>query len=96
MANALGVRLLEELTCEGRWRTGRQPEVAHVVLTQYRWWVRLWGDSDGNVKVQTDNYLRALDIPFIDKIGVGSLTRVGVPGRWHSQTVKRLVERLAQ
>ena len=47
----------QELTCEGSWRDDRQPEVAHVVLSEYRWWVHLWGDSDGYVKVSTINRL---------------------------------------
>jgi hypothetical protein len=77
----LAVRVLlqqtkkEELTCEGHWRDTRQPDVAYVVLTQYRWWVNSWSDSHGNVKAQTDkNAALVLYIPFIDKIGEDSLT----------------------
>jgi hypothetical protein len=65
----------KELTCQGHWQRGteRQPEVAYVVLTEYRWWVHLWAESDGDVHVQTAKLAMANYIPFVDKIGEDSL-----------------------
>jgi len=64
-----------ELTCTGYWKELGQnkevAEVAHVQLTEYRWWVL--GESDGNVKVQTEKLASAHYIPFVEKIGKGSL-----------------------
>jgi hypothetical protein len=69
--------LTQELTCNGYWRELGQnkevAEVAHVQLTEYRWWVHLWSESDGNVKVQTEKVALAHYIPFVEKIGQGSL-----------------------
>jgi hypothetical protein len=65
----------QELTCKGYWKELGQDkevaEVAHVQLTKYRWWVL--GESDGNVKVQTEKVALAHYIPFVEKIGEGSL-----------------------
>ena len=69
--------LTQELTCNGYWKELGQnkevAEVAHVQLTEYRWWVHLWGESDGNVKVQTEKLALAHYIPFVEKIGKGGL-----------------------
>jgi hypothetical protein len=69
--------LTQELTCKGYWKELGQnkevAEVAHVQLTEYRWWVRLWSESNGNVKVQTEKFALAHYIPFVRKIGEGSL-----------------------
>jgi hypothetical protein len=69
--------LTQELTCKGYWKELGQnkevAEVAHVRLTEYRWWVRLWGESDGEVQVQTEKNFVAYYFPFVAKIGEGSL-----------------------
>jgi hypothetical protein len=65
----------QELTCKGYWKELGQDkevaEVAHVQLTEYRWW--LFGESYGNVKVQTEKFALAHYIPFVHKLGEGSL-----------------------
>jgi hypothetical protein len=52
--------LTQELTCKGYWKELGQnkevAEVAHVRLTEYRWWVHLWSESDGNVQAQTEKF----------------------------------------
>jgi hypothetical protein len=65
----------QELTCDGYLRRGAesQPEKAYVVLTEYRWWVHLWAESDGSVQAQTDKSALSRYIPFVMKIGDGSL-----------------------
>jgi hypothetical protein len=69
--------LTQELTCKGYWKELGQnkevAEVAHVQLTEYRWWVRWLGESDGNVKVQTEKNFVAYYFPFVSKINEGSL-----------------------
>jgi hypothetical protein len=69
--------LTQELTCNGYWKELGQnkevAEVAHVQLTEYRWWVHLWSESDGNVKAQTEKFALAHYIPFVRKINEGSL-----------------------
>ena len=72
--------LTQELTCKGYWKELGQDkevaEVAHVQLTEYRWWLRLLGsksDDYGFVKAQTEKYALAFYIPFVSKIGEGSL-----------------------
>jgi hypothetical protein len=69
--------LTQELTCNGYWKELGQnkevAEVAHVQLTEYRWWVHLWSESDGNVKVQTEKLALSHYIPFVEKIGERSL-----------------------
>ena len=32
-----------------------QPTTVYLVLEEYRWWVGLWSDSDGNVKLEIPN-----------------------------------------
>jgi hypothetical protein len=69
--------LTQELTCNGYWKelgpNKEVAEVAHVQLTEYRWWVHLWSESDGNVKVQTEKFALAWYFPFVRKLGEGSL-----------------------
>ena len=69
--------LTQELTCKGYWKELGQnkevAEVAHVRLTEYRWWVHLWSESDGNVQAQTEKFALAHYIPFVRKLGKGSL-----------------------
>ena len=48
-------------------------EVAHVRLTEYRWWVHLWSESDGIVEVQTEKFALAYYYPFVRKLNKGSL-----------------------
>ncbi len=31
------------------------PSTIYIVLEEYRWWVGLWSDSDGNVKLEIPN-----------------------------------------
>lgn len=63
-----------ELTCEGSWERGGngQAEIAHMVLTESRFWV-WWTDSDGDVMIQTDKSAISTYVPFVRKIGDGSL-----------------------
>ena len=69
--------LTQELTCKGYWKELGQnkevAEVAHVRLTEFRWWVHLWWENDGEVQVQTENLPLAHHIPFVRKINEGSL-----------------------
>jgi hypothetical protein len=69
--------LTQELTCKGYWKELGQnkevAEVAHVRLTEYRWWVHLWSETDGNVQAQTEKFALAHYIPFVRKLGKGSL-----------------------
>lgn len=63
-----------ELTCEGLWKRGGngQVEIAHVVLTESRFWV-WWTDSDGAIALETDKsplWARESDVTII---GSGSL-----------------------
>jgi len=64
----------QELTCKGHWKDKEGTEVAHVQLADYRWWVHLWAESDGNVKVQTEKIAMTTFLGFVHKIGEGSLT----------------------
>jgi hypothetical protein len=70
----------QELTCKGHWKELGQDkevaEVAHMQLTEYRWWLRLLGsksDGYGFVKAQTEKFALAHYILFVDKINEGSL-----------------------
>ena len=66
----------QNLTCKGTLvdNGSQTPETAYVVLTQYRWWVHLWSaDSDGTLSMQTDKSGYFGFVPFIDRIGDGSL-----------------------
>jgi hypothetical protein len=65
--------LTQELTCNGYWRERGDEEVAHVQLTEYRWWVHLWAESDGNVKMHAEKLAVANYVEFVRKIGEGSL-----------------------
>ena len=65
--------LTQELTCKGHWKDKEGAEVAHVQLTDYRWWVHLWGESDGDIKVQTEKLAMLGYYGFVRKIGEGSL-----------------------
>jgi hypothetical protein len=40
--------------CPGRFGN-REPETVYFVLERYRWWVGLWGDSDGNLRLEVPN-----------------------------------------
>lgn len=65
--------LTQELTCKGHWKDKEVPEVAHVRLTEYRWWVHLWANRDGDVQVQTEKLAMLSYLPYVQKIGEGSL-----------------------
>ena len=65
--------LTQELTCKGHWKDKEDAEVAHVQLTEYRWWSHLWTKSDGDVTAQTEKRAMASHIAFVQKIGNGSL-----------------------
>jgi hypothetical protein len=43
--------------CKGEIASGetKAPKTIYIVLEEYRWWVGLWGDSDGNVKLEIPN-----------------------------------------
>ena len=52
------------LTCKGETTTAGQPspDTLHAALNEYRWWVGLWSDSDGNLKVElSDGFTRYYD-----------------------------------
>jgi hypothetical protein len=63
----------QELTCQGYWKDSGAAEVAHMQLVEYRWWLRLWWEGDGNVMVQTEKRALAHYFPRVRKIGDGSL-----------------------
>jgi hypothetical protein len=67
--------ITRELTCVGSLTNGsdRLPDTAHVQLIEYRWWVHLWSDSDGNAKAQLEDFSSSIYISNIKKIGDGSL-----------------------
>lgn len=45
----------QELVCKGYWKDSpSESETAYVQLNEYRWWVRLWSNNQGNLLVQTD------------------------------------------
>ena len=46
-----------DLTCKGNVTKAGQsnPNTIYVALNEYRWWVGLWSDSDGNLKVELPN-----------------------------------------
>ena len=43
--------------CAGKMSFGEnsEPKTIYIVLEEYRWWVGLWSDSDGNVKLEIPN-----------------------------------------
>lgn len=43
--------------CPGEISTGenKAPKTIYIVLEEYRWWVGLWSDSDGNLKLEIPN-----------------------------------------
>ena len=43
--------------CAGEISSGesKTSKTIYIVLEEYRWWVGLWGDSDGNVKLEIPN-----------------------------------------
>jgi hypothetical protein len=43
--------------CTGEISSGEStaPKTIYIVLEEYRWWVGLWSDSDGNVKLEIPN-----------------------------------------
>ncbi len=68
--------ITQDLVCEGEvTRQGDlvQSDTAYVELTEYRWWVGLWSDSDGMVAAQFDQ-VQAMFLTFhMLKIGDGNL-----------------------
>ena len=36
-------------------KEGPRPEIVYIELTEYRWWVSLWSDSDGNLGLEIPN-----------------------------------------
>ena len=66
--------LTQELTCSGHWKDQEQiAETAHVRLTEYRRWVHLWSNSDGQMSFQTEKRALGGHFGFVRKIGKGSL-----------------------
>jgi hypothetical protein len=43
--------------CRGRLGndSGGEPATVYFVLERYRWWVGLWSDSDGNLRLEVPN-----------------------------------------
>lgn len=43
--------------CTGILASGetKAPKTIYIALEEYRWWVGLWSDSDGNVKLEIPN-----------------------------------------
>jgi len=63
-----------ELTCSGHWRDqSENKETAYVQLNEYRWWVRLWSDRQGNAVLQTDKRALSDYIPDVRRIHDGKL-----------------------
>src|SRR5262249_37055429 len=72
--------LTQELTCEGYWKELGEnyvaqvvADVVHVQLTEYRWWVHLWSESDGHVKAHAEKRASFYYIPVVHKFNEGSL-----------------------
>lgn len=64
----------QELVCSGHWKSApSESEKAYVQLNEYRWWVRLWSDSNGNATVQTNRRAMSEYISHITKIHDGRL-----------------------
>ncbi len=64
----------QDLICKGHWKEApSESETAYVQLNEYRWWVRLWSDSNGNAKMQTDRRAMSEYISHIVKIHDGRL-----------------------
>lgn len=64
-----------DLTCRGYMQNGseQKAEIAYVILSEFRWWTRLWSDSDGVVRIQTDKSAMMKYVSHLTKIGEGSL-----------------------
>ncbi len=60
-----------EFVCEGELLQDaeRKQDTAFVVLNEYRWWVHLWGQSDGNIRVQLEKTILDHYVSRIEKIG---------------------------
>ena len=45
--------------CPGEISKGEKktPKTIYILLEEYRWWVSLWSDSDGNLKLEIPNEL---------------------------------------
>lgn len=43
--------------CAGEISSGEntEPKTIYIVLDEYRWWVGLWSDSDGNLQLEIPN-----------------------------------------
>jgi hypothetical protein len=55
----------QELVCKGHWKDAPQEnETAYVEVNEYRPWVRLWSNTRGNMRAQTDK--RAMTEYFSD------------------------------
>lgn len=65
------------LTCDGNLNFhGTAPsraDIAHVELSEYRWWVHLWSESDGDLRIQLDNAGLADYVSRLERVGDGTL-----------------------
>jgi hypothetical protein len=61
--------------CDGETRVGDKstPDKAYVELSEYRWWVHLWSESDGNLRVQLDKANMIDYLTTVMRIGDGRL-----------------------
>jgi len=48
---------LSNFECTGKILSSEntEPITVYIILEEYRWWVGLWSDSDGNVKLEIPN-----------------------------------------
>jgi len=57
VANFSSVASNYECTGEISFRESKEPKTIFIVLEEYRWWVGLWSDSDGNIQLEIPNEL---------------------------------------
>ncbi len=52
--------------CSGKitYQETTESKTIYIILEEYRWWVGLWGDSDGNMKLEIPNE----DFDYFDSI----------------------------
>lgn len=64
----------QDFVCNGHWKDApSESETAYVQLYEYRWWVHLYSNSRGYVKMQTDKRALSDYIPEVIRIHDGRL-----------------------
>lgn len=56
--------------CDGQITSeeGMMPKTIYIKLEEYRWWVGLWGNSDGNLRLEIPNTVVEY-YSYIDEVG---------------------------